>query len=85
MARTLKRICSDCGAKAIINKTDRIQDGFHKMYIYCSNTCCNKVWVETVEFSHIVKHSQLKKEESLVSLIDSLSQEQKEQLKILLN
>lgn len=85
MARALKRVCPECNTKAIIKKTVKIHKGLDNLYIYCTNRCCNYVWVENVEFSHTVKKSYFKIEKQWQTFVNSLQPEQKAQLKLALS
>lgn len=84
MARTGYIICNICYSKAIIKKTERLNNELSVLYCRCTNNQCKHQFVINQEFSHTTKSSLLTKDQLLRLTISMLSSKEKEDLKTLL-
>lgn len=76
--RVLKIECPDCGAKAIIKKTNRKHREIADIYCACSEVECGHTFVMNLTFSHTLSPSAKKGDVMLQQLISNLSPQQKQ-------
>ena len=76
--RVLKIECPDCGAKAIIKKTNRKHREIADIYCACSDVECGHTFVMNLTFSHTLSPSAKSGEVMLQQLISKLSPQQKQ-------
>lgn len=76
--RVLKVECPDCGAKAIIKKTNRKHREIADIYCACSDVECGHTFVMNLTFSHTLSPSAKKGDVMLQQLISNLSPQQKQ-------
>lgn len=76
--RVLKIECPDCGAKAIIKKTNRKHREIADIYCACSDVECGHTFVMNLTFSHTLSPSAKTGDVMLQQLISNLSPQQKQ-------
>ncbi|ATI63803.1 transcriptional regulator [Salmonella enterica] len=76
--RVLKIECPECGAKAVIRKTNRKHRDIADIYCACSDVECGHTFVMNLTFSHTLSPSAKTGKHLLQAVIKSLSQEEKQ-------
>ncbi|WP_115103746.1 ogr/Delta-like zinc finger family protein [Hafnia alvei] len=76
--RVMKIFCPDCGAKAVISKTNRKHRQIADIYCACSDVECGHTFVMNLTFSHTLSPSAKQGEQMIKTIIDSLSPEQRQ-------
>jgi hypothetical protein len=76
----MRVLCTTCGKKAVIGKTDRQSIGFTNLYCSCTDPECGHTFVVNVSFSHTLSPSAHTASEVVTLLAKSLSPEQRKTL-----
>lgn len=76
----MRVLCTVCGKKAVIGKTDRLSVGCANLYCSCTDPECGHTFVVTVSFSHTLSPSAKTASEVVAALARSLSPEQRKKL-----
>lgn len=76
----MRILCTSCGKKAIIGKTDRLSVGHANLYCSCSDPECGHTFVTNVSFSHTLSPSAKNTSEIVTALAKALSPEQRKAL-----
>lgn len=76
----MRILCTSCGKKAIIGKTDRLSVGHANLYCSCSDPECGHTFVTNVSFSHTLSPSAKNTSEIITALAKALSPEQRKTL-----
>lgn len=76
----MRILCTSCGKKAIIGKTDRLSVFHANLYCSCSDPECGHTFVTNVSFSHTLSPSAKNTSEIVTALAKALSPEQRKTL-----
>jgi len=76
--RVLKVECTECGAKAVIKKTNRKHREIADIYCACSDVECGHTFVLNLTFSHSISPSAKSGDKLLKSVVQGLSQKQRQ-------
>ncbi|MDM3001254.1 MULTISPECIES: ogr/Delta-like zinc finger family protein [Citrobacter] len=76
--RVLNVKCPECGAKAVIRKTNPKHPHISDIYCACSDVECGHTFVLNLTFSHTLSPSAKTSNMMLQTIINSLSPEQKQ-------
>lgn len=76
----MRILCTSCGKKAIIGKTDRLSVGHANLYCSCSDPECGHTFVTNVSFSHTLSPSAKNTSEIVTALAKALPPEQRRKL-----
>ncbi|MEN3159572.1 ogr/Delta-like zinc finger family protein [Alkalimonas sp. NCh-2] len=76
----MRVLCTVCGSKAVIGKTDRVSIGYANLYCSCTDPECGHTFVANVSFSHTLSPSAKTASEVVTALARSLSPEQRRAL-----
>jgi hypothetical protein len=76
----MRVLCTSCGQKAIIGKTDRLSVEHANLYCSCSDPECGHTFVANVSFSHTLSPSSKNTTEVVSALVKSLSPSQRKEL-----
>ncbi|MFB2670187.1 ogr/Delta-like zinc finger family protein [Shewanella xiamenensis] len=76
----MRILCTSCGKKAIIGKTDRLSVAHANLYCSCSDPECGHTFVTNVSFSHTLSPSAKNTSEIVTALAKALSPEQRKTL-----
>jgi len=76
----MRILCTSCGKKAIIGKTDRLSVAHANLYCSCSDPECGHTFVTNVSFSHTLSPSAKNTSEIVTALAKALSPEQRRKL-----
>ncbi|PHM39799.1 transcriptional regulator [Xenorhabdus mauleonii] len=76
--RVLKIICPECGAKAVISKTNRKHPEIADLYCACSEIECGYRFVMNLTFSHALNTSAKTGDKLLQTVINNLNPRQRQ-------
>ncbi|MGO3013178.1 ogr/Delta-like zinc finger family protein [Hafnia paralvei] len=76
--RVLKVECPDCGAKAVIKKTNRKHREIADVYCACSDVECGHTFVLNLTFSHTISPSAKTGDKLLKSVVQGLNPKQRQ-------
>ncbi|HAK5456341.1 TPA: ogr/Delta-like zinc finger family protein [Salmonella enterica] len=76
--RVLKVKCPECGAKAVIRKTNPKHPHISDIYCACTDVECGHTFVLNLTFSHTLSPSAKTGDMMLQTIINSFSPEQKQ-------
>ncbi|WP_102404668.1 ogr/Delta-like zinc finger family protein [Vibrio sp. 10N.261.55.A7] len=76
----MRIICNECGAKARIQKTNRLSPSHADSYCSCSDPECGHTFVVNVSFSHSLSPSAKTTSQMALSLVKALPPEQRAEL-----
>ncbi|WP_340617196.1 ogr/Delta-like zinc finger family protein [Xenorhabdus entomophaga] len=76
--RVLKIICPECGAKAVIRKTNRMHREIADIYCSCADVECGHTFVMKLTFSHTISPSAKTGDILLRNVINNLSSQQRQ-------
>ncbi|WP_438612218.1 ogr/Delta-like zinc finger family protein [Kosakonia sacchari] len=76
--RVLKIECAECGAKAIIKKTNRKHRKIADIYCACSDVECGHTFVMNLTFSHTLSPSAKTGDVLIQTLINTMSPDQRQ-------
>ncbi|MCG3462036.1 ogr/Delta-like zinc finger family protein [Xenorhabdus bovienii] len=76
--RVLKIICPECGAKAIIRKTNRMHREIADVYCSCFDVECGHTFVMNLIFSHTISPSAKTGDILLQTVINNLNPQQRQ-------
>lgn len=76
----MRILCTSCGKKAIIGKTDRLSVAHANLYCSCSDPECGHTFVTNVSFSHTLSPSAKNTSEIVSALAKALPPEQRRKL-----
>ncbi|MBW0280698.1 transcriptional regulator [Shewanella xiamenensis] len=76
----MRILCTSCGKKAIIGKTDRLSVGHANLYCSCSDPECGHTFVTNLSFSHTLSPSAKTTSEIVSALVKALPPEQRKAL-----
>lgn len=76
--RVLKIECPECGANAVIRKTNRKHRKIADVYCACSDVECGHTFVMNLTFSHTLSPSAKTGDKLLQTVIENLSPQQKQ-------
>ncbi|WMV73634.1 ogr/Delta-like zinc finger family protein [Xenorhabdus griffiniae] len=76
--RVLKIICPECGAKAVIRKTNRMHHEIADIYCSCADVECGHTFVMNLTFSHTISPSAKTGDILLRNVINHLSSQQRQ-------
>ncbi|AUI87688.1 transcriptional regulator [Vibrio azureus] len=77
----MRVICPECGAKACIQKSNRISTSYSDLYCSCSDPECGHTFVMNLSFSHTLSPSAKTTTQMAFNLVKALGPEQKKELK----
>ncbi|HIE1218852.1 ogr/Delta-like zinc finger family protein [Serratia sp. IR-2025] len=78
--RVMKVLCTECGANAIIRKTARKHRQISDLYCACSDVECGHTFVMNVTFSHTLSPSAKTGDKLLKTVVDGMSQQQRQMM-----
>lgn len=81
----MRVLCSECGSKAIIGKTNRLSLAHADLYCSCSNPECGHTFVANLSYSHTLSPSAKSSTQLVRQLIGSMSPSNRSQLQRELN
>lgn len=76
----MRVLCTVCGKKAVIGKTDRLSVGCANLYCSCTDPECSHTFVVNMSFSHTLSPSSKIASEVVTALARSLSPDQRKKL-----
>lgn len=76
----MRILCTSCGKKSVIGKTDRLSLSHANLYCSCSDPECGHTFVTNVSFSHTLSPSAKNTSEIVTALAKALSPEQRKTL-----
>ncbi|MGP1832246.1 ogr/Delta-like zinc finger family protein [Shewanella frigidimarina] len=76
----MRVLCTSCGKKAIIGKTDRLSVEHANLYCSCSDPECGHTFVANVSFSHTLSPSAKTSSQLVKQLVNAMSPENRKQL-----
>jgi hypothetical protein len=76
----MRVLCTSCGKKAIIGKTDRLSLAHANLYCSCTDPECGHTFVANVSFSHTLSPSAKNSSAIITALAKALSPEQRRAL-----
>ncbi len=76
--RVLKIICPECGAKAVIRKTNRMHREIADIYCSCADVECGHTFVMKLTFSHTISPSAKTGDILLQTVINNLNPQQRQ-------
>jgi len=76
----MRVLCTVCGKKAVIGKTDRISSAHANLYCSCSDPECGHTFVANLSFSHTLSPSSHTTSELISHLARALAPEQRKAL-----
>ncbi|WP_035890740.1 ogr/Delta-like zinc finger family protein [Siccibacter colletis] len=76
--RVLKIECPECGAKAVIRKTNRKHRQIADIYCSCADVECGHTFVMNLTFSHTLSPSAKTGDAMLQQLLSTMSPDQKQ-------
>lgn len=76
--RVLKIECPECGASAVIRKTNRKHRKIADVYCACSDVECGHTFVMNLTFSHALSPSAKTGDKLLQTVIENLSPQQRQ-------
>ncbi|WP_042858812.1 ogr/Delta-like zinc finger family protein [Dickeya sp. NCPPB 3274] len=76
--RVLKIECPECGAKAVIRKTNRKHRQIADIYCACSDVECGYTFVMNLTFSHTLSPSSKTGDQLLQTVLNNLKPEQRQ-------
>jgi hypothetical protein len=76
----MRVLCTSCGKKAIIGKTDRLSLAHANLYCSCTDPECGHTFVANVSFSHTLSPSARNSSAIITALAKALSPEQRRAL-----
>ncbi len=76
----MRILCTVCGQKAVIGKTDRLSVAVANLYCSCTDPECGHTFVTNVSFSHTISPSAKAATEVVAALARALSPEQRKKL-----
>ncbi|HFJ4332302.1 ogr/Delta-like zinc finger family protein [Serratia liquefaciens] len=76
--RVMKVNCTECGAAAIISKTNRKDPKLSDLYCQCSDVECGHTFVMNLTFSHTISPSARTGSSLVRSLLSLLRPEEKQ-------
>ncbi|QPB43057.1 ogr/Delta-like zinc finger family protein [Rodentibacter haemolyticus] len=85
MARTTDIYCTVCNTKSVIERAERIHSKFTRYYCSCKNPQCGHRFVMNMEFSHTTRSSNLTKDKLLELILGKLSEDDKANLRKILD
>jgi hypothetical protein len=81
----MRVLCTSCGKKAIIGKTDRLSVEHANLYCSCSDPECGHTFVTNVSFSHTLSPAAKSSSQLVKQLVNAMSPEHRLQLQRELN
>ncbi|WP_339495083.1 ogr/Delta-like zinc finger family protein [Pseudomonas sp. RA_105y_Pfl2_P56] len=73
--------CRECGSKALITEEEKMSSVFSKLYCQCTNArACGHSFVAHINFSHTLKPSAVKPNNSLLVRLCELPRDQQLQM-----
>ncbi|MBD2811393.1 ogr/Delta-like zinc finger family protein [Xenorhabdus sp. Vera] len=76
--RVLKITCPECGAKAVIRKTNRMHPEIADIYCSCADVECGHTFVMNLTFSHTISPSAKTGDILLQTVINNLNPQQRQ-------
>ncbi|MEZ9233259.1 ogr/Delta-like zinc finger family protein [Vibrio amylolyticus] len=76
----MRIICNECGAKARIQKTNRISPSHSDSYCSCTDPECGHTFVMNISYSHTLSPSAKTTSQMALLLVRSLPPEQRAEL-----
>ncbi|CDG19137.1 putative phage gene [Xenorhabdus doucetiae] len=76
--RVLKITCPECGAKAVIRKTNRMHHEIADIYCACADVECGHTFVMNLTFSHTISPSAKTGDILLQTVINNLNPQQRQ-------
>lgn len=76
----MRILCTVCGKKSVIGKTERLSVGVANLYCSCTDPECGHTFVASVSFSHTLSPSAKTATEVVSALARALSPEQRKAL-----
>ncbi|CDL86752.1 putative phage gene [Xenorhabdus cabanillasii JM26] len=76
--RVLKITCPECGAKAVIRKTNRMHHEIADIYCSCADVECGHTFVMNLTFSHTISPSAKTGDILLQTVINNLNPQQRQ-------
>ncbi|MDC9589185.1 ogr/Delta-like zinc finger family protein [Xenorhabdus sp. XENO-10] len=82
--RVLKIFCPECGAKAVISKTNRKHHEIADLYCACADIECGYRFVMNLTFSHTLSPSAKNGDKLLRTMVNNLNPQQRQEALALL-
>ncbi|WP_445946366.1 ogr/Delta-like zinc finger family protein [Shewanella sp.] len=76
----MRVLCTSCGTKAIIGKTDRLSLAHANLYCSCTDPECGHTFVANVSFSHTLSPSARSSSQLVTQLARAMAPEQRKAL-----
>lgn len=76
----MRILCTVCGKKAVIGKTDRLSVSYANLYCSCTDPECGHSFVVNLSYSHTLSPSSKSASEVVTALARSLSPDQRKKL-----
>jgi hypothetical protein len=76
----MRVLCTSCGKKAVIGKTDRLSLAHANLYCSCTDPECGHTFVANVSFSHTLSPSAKSSSQLVKQLVTAMSPESRQQL-----
>ncbi|WP_081275639.1 ogr/Delta-like zinc finger family protein [Vibrio cyclitrophicus] len=76
----MRVVCTECGEKARIQKSNRISTVYSDLYCSCSDPECGHSFVMNLTFSHTLSPSAKTTSQLAFEIVKALSPEQRQEL-----
>ncbi|NOI88552.1 ogr/Delta-like zinc finger family protein [Vibrio sp. 99K-1] len=77
----MRVVCTECGEKARIQKSNRISAGYSDLYCSCSDPECGHSFVMNLTFSHTLSPSAKTTSQLAFEMVKALAPDQRQELK----
>ncbi|MEZ9472765.1 transcriptional regulator [Vibrio lentus] len=77
----MRVVCTECGEKARIQKSNRISAGYSDLYCSCSDPECGHSFVMNLAFSHTLSPSAKTTSQLAFEMVKALAPDQRQELK----
>ncbi|MEZ9527370.1 ogr/Delta-like zinc finger family protein [Vibrio sp. 10N.261.51.A3] len=77
----MRVVCTECGGKARIQKSNRISAGYSDLYCSCSDPECGHSFVMNLTFSHTLSPSAKTTSQLAFEMVKALAPDQRQELK----
>ncbi|PMK16032.1 ogr/Delta-like zinc finger family protein [Vibrio splendidus] len=77
----MRIVCTECGEKARIQKSNRISAGYSDLYCSCSDPECGHSFVMNLTFSHTLSPSAKTTSQLAFEMVKALAPDQRQELK----
>ncbi|MFS1980809.1 ogr/Delta-like zinc finger family protein [Vibrio lentus] len=77
----MRVVCTECGEKARIQKSNRISASYSDLYCSCSDPECGHSFVMNLTFSHTLSPSAKTTSQLAFEMVKALAPDQRQELK----